>query len=85
MSMRCKICSHPKRLEIDKAIVAGQTLRNISQMYGVPVYSVARHGERCLSRQLLTSHRAKELLSAESLLDGIDCQLGDYRRIQDRF
>jgi hypothetical protein len=44
MPPRCKACSHPQLAEIDRAIIAGESLRNIAQQFGGPSpWSVYRH------------------------------------------
>lgn len=43
MPRRCTICTHPRREEIDRALVEGEAFRNIAQHFGVSPYSLHRH------------------------------------------
>jgi hypothetical protein len=71
MPKRCTICTHPQREAIDKALIAGQSLRNISE--NVPqcsVTSLHRHKEH-LPRELARAREAEQISSADSLLDQV--------------
>ncbi len=40
---QCTICNHPQRVEIDKALVAGESYRSIARRFGVTDSAVGRH------------------------------------------
>jgi hypothetical protein len=46
MPRRCTICDHPTRDAIDRALVAGQALRDIAGQYHLSKSALARHKER---------------------------------------
>jgi len=48
----CKICSHPQREAIDRAIVAGDSLRKIGTMFGTDKNAIKRHKDNCMKRVL---------------------------------
>ncbi len=48
----CKICSHPQREAIDRAIVAGDSLRKIGTMFGTDKNAIKRHKDICMKRVL---------------------------------
>ncbi|MGV8123507.1 MAG: hypothetical protein AB2L14_27455 [Candidatus Xenobiia bacterium LiM19] len=43
MPRRCTICDHPKRAEIDQAIINNETYRKIAEQYEITVASLNRH------------------------------------------
>lgn len=49
---KCASCSHKNAKEIDKQILKGVSLRNISQHFGMDVASVSRHAQNCLEIDL---------------------------------
>jgi DNA-binding transcriptional ArsR family regulator len=51
--MQCTICRHPKRKEIEDALVRRAPMRRIARRYGVSKSAVGRH---------IRSHVAEELL-----------------------
>lgn len=40
---QCSICNHPQRIEIDTALVAGESYRSIAKRFGVTDSSIGRH------------------------------------------
>ena len=77
MAQRCSICLHPERNAIDKAIIAGVTLRNIGSQYGMSEASVHRHKKAHLPKELALAHEAKEITSSDSIM-------GDLIDLKDR-
>lgn len=67
MSRVCVICSHPKRLRIDRAIVGGKVLADIARTYNVPYQALWGHSRHHLSRQLLKSYQMKQMLDLEAV------------------
>ena len=68
MSARCAACTHPKRDELDSAIVAGQTLRAIGKQYGMSASAVLRHRDRHLSPALAAMAARREEEAASGLV-----------------
>ncbi len=52
MPMVCSICKHPKKKQINRAIVEGRTSRDIAGQFSVSKTAVGRHREGHLSPQL---------------------------------
>lgn len=48
----CKVCHHPQRREIDRAIVSGDSLRKIGTTFGTSKSEVDRHKRICMKRLL---------------------------------
>ena len=71
MSQRCKVCLHPERAAIDKAIIEGVTMRNIGAQYGMSEASVQRHKNSHLAKDLVIAQEAKDITSADSLMSDL--------------
>jgi hypothetical protein len=48
----CTICEHPQRTAIDRAIVAGDSLRDIATCFKTSKDAVSRHKSVCMKRTL---------------------------------
>jgi hypothetical protein len=46
----CQICDHPQREAIDRAIVAGDSLRKIATMFATDKDAIRRHKLGCMTR-----------------------------------
>jgi len=68
MPRKCTICAHPKRAEIDQAIVDGVPYRAIACRYGVGREAVRRHAKNHVPRTLVKAHEAEEVSRADDLL-----------------
>ena len=77
MPMTCRVCGHRKRGEIERALLAGTSLRNIAQRYGTSATALHRHKAEHLARHLVKAHEAREVARADSLL-------ADVRNAEDR-
>lgn len=65
---QCTICSHPQRLEIDKALISGVTYREIAQRYNVSKHAVYRHRKNGhISKQIANAARKKETKQTKDL------------------
>ena len=71
MPMKCSICSHPKRPEIDQALALGQaSIRAIARQFGATKDSLARHRAH-IPAGLLKAKEAAEVAEADSLLERV--------------
>ena len=77
MPMTCRVCGHKRRLEIDRALLEGQSLRDIARRTGTTASSLQRHKAEHLARHLVKAHEAREVARADSLL-------ADVRNAEDR-
>ena len=67
----CCVCNHKDRLPIEKALMDGETLRNICARYGPSPASLSRHGPHVArSLERATAHREETL--GESLLSKLE-------------
>lgn len=84
MSMACSICNHPKRLEIDRALVAGKSYQMLANEYGVDWQALRRHKQDHLSRQLSKAYQMQEAAESMDLLTRIEDILSKAQKIFDR-
>ena len=63
----CKVCTDPKKLEIERKILSGISFSQISQEYGMSIGSVSNHARNHLSRQLIKANDTKELFNSQNL------------------
>ena len=59
MTMRCKICNHDLRIDIDRQLVMGKNKGTIAKKFDVSLSSLSRHEANHLSRQLLQHYDKK--------------------------
>ena len=74
------VCGHRKRLEIDRALLEGQSLRDIARRTGTTASSLQRHKAEHLTRSLVKAHEAREVARADSLLDDVRTAVGRAER-----
>lgn len=67
----CTICTHPKRKEVEKAIVAGESSRSIAKRFGSSSAAVLRHKNNHIAEHLEKAQEVKEVAQADSLLEEI--------------
>jgi len=69
MTRRCTVCTHPKRDEIDKAIVAGASYRDVAGQFGLSKSAVERHHTNGhLPAALVEAQKAAKVARADDLL-----------------
>ena len=77
MPRSCTVCAHPRREEIDRALVDGVSTAEISGRYRtVGERAVRRHRSNHLPAKLVMAEKAAEMAEADDLLD----QVGDLQR-----
>lgn len=74
MPRRCSVCTHPDRLQIDQAIVAGNSYRTVAQQFTVSRDAVVRH-RRHLSIGVAKPRSSEQMSPSDTLLG----QLEDLR------
>ena len=70
------MCEHPKREEIDRALVGETSNLSVSSLFGVSESAVRRHKGNHLPAKLVMAQAAEEVAEADALLD----QVGDLQR-----
>jgi hypothetical protein len=67
----CQICSHSERLAIDRELVKGGNMMEISDRYDVTYSSVCNHKDNHLSRQLVKSEEIRQMTNAQTIAEDI--------------
>jgi len=76
MPRTCTICKHPQRLEIERAIVAGTSLRDIAGHFGTAKTNIERHRTH-VTEAIARNKDARELVRTATLLE--DVRAGERR------
>lgn len=72
---QCTICNHPQRVEIDKALVEGESLRNVAKRFDVSYSSVGRHKRNGhIAEQIAKAAKKKEIKQAKEVQAAILAQ-----------
>jgi hypothetical protein len=64
----CETCRHPRRQEIDLALLAGESQRSIGERFSLSPASVSRHKRSCLPEDLLQARISKRILDSDFLV-----------------
>jgi hypothetical protein len=68
LGVRCSICGHPARAEIDAALIAGASTPGVARQFGVHRSSVVRHAKQHLAVEITEAARCQEEASAVAIL-----------------
>lgn len=92
MPRTCTVCSHPQRPEIDRALVAGESFRNIAERFGTSPTALTRHKKEHVPGHVAKAQEARQVADADDLLQQLRAlrnkaisilqkaeQAGDYR------
>ena len=81
--LNCLVCVHKDRKAIEKVILAGETLRNISKQFGPSAPTLCRHKAHIAQTLALASAQRGTSLG-ESLLQKLDRMELDFHRLSRR-
>ena len=81
MGMKCKVCSDSRKIEIDRALLAGGNVSKVSKKFDLPYMSVYRHRDKHISRQLVKSQEVRDSLTGKHLLNVVQDVLENCKRI----
>jgi hypothetical protein len=79
MPRTCSVCKHPRKAEIDAALISDEPYRIIAERFGTSASATYRHRDH-LPSSLLAAQEVEEVARADSLLD----QIRDYQAHVDR-
>jgi len=83
MPRRCSVCTHPRRPEIDHAIVSGNSYRTVAQQFTVSRDAVVRH-RRHLSVALGKPLSSEQLSPSETLLGQLEELKSEAQRLKQK-
>lgn len=67
-SDRCKVCKHPKCVEIDTALLQGVPYTELAARYGMSTASISRHVRNDhIPKELMVAEGAKEVVDANTV------------------
>lgn len=88
MAGKCSVCEHPKRSEIDKALVTrSASMRNIAERFGVSTTALARHKKGHIPRLVEAAQAAAGAQAATSgreLIDELEALRARVRAILEK-
>jgi preprotein translocase subunit YajC len=68
MARQCKVCSHDKLTEINRALIESRNISELSRIYDLPWDSLKRHKALHLPEVLSKAKKAKEVKEADGLM-----------------
>ncbi len=68
MPATCAVCRHPRRLEFDQALAAGESLRDIAGRFGTSKSALDRHRDH-VATAIAKAEDARGQLSVEAILN----------------
>ncbi len=69
MPRTCTICHHAQRREIDEALLASESLRNVAKRTGTSFTALHRHKKSHIPQKLAKAKEAEEVVESDSLLE----------------
>jgi len=72
MARKCSVCISQDLNEINKALVASVSFREISRQFGIDKSALSRHKKSHIPATLSKAEEAKELTRANNLIDEIE-------------
>jgi hypothetical protein len=69
MPRSCTVCSHAERSAIDRALVDGESFRNIAERFGLSATAIFRHKADHLPAHLVDAQDAADAADADDLLE----------------
>ena len=84
MPRSCTVCAHPKREEIDRALVGGASNRSAASLYDVSEASLRRHKGKHLPAKLVMAQAVEEVAEADTLLEQVKGLQGRAYAVLDR-
>lgn len=69
MPRHCSICEHPRRDDVDDALLRNETLRKIAKRFETSITALHRHRQSHIPKALAKAREAQEVVRGDSLLD----------------
>lgn len=73
LSVRCTVCTHERRGEMEQAILAGSPIRQVASQYGVTAASLHRHITRHMAQAYVAAQEhLRQQRAAQAVEEGLD-------------
>jgi hypothetical protein len=82
--MRCTVCRHPARNQIDQALLQGARFRDLARRTGTDKSALLRHRDRHLPSLLVKAQEAAVIASADSLAAKLLAIEAEARRLGEK-
>jgi hypothetical protein len=82
MPLKCSICIHPDREEINGMLITGTAYRKVAERFAASPSALFRHKQAHLPSALVKAMEAVEVASADTLLGKVRLLESEARRIQ---
>lgn len=70
---QCTICNHPQRVEIDTALIEGESYRSVARRFGVTDSAIGRHKRNGhIAEQIAKVARKKEIRQAKQITAAVE-------------
>lgn len=70
--MTCTVCRSPRAGEINRALLAGDPVRDVAAHHGLSKSAISRHEANCMPAKLASAKGASEIASTARLLERLD-------------
>jgi Helix-turn-helix domain len=85
MNTRCTVCHHPQRAEIEQALVAGVTLREIGKRFDRSKTTIAKHAKKHVpdaAQKALDAANDRDVEAGDAILAEVEKLKSEARRLQ---
>ena len=70
---QCTICNHPQRVEIDTALIGGESYRSVARRFGVTDSAIGRHKRNGhIAEQIAKVAKKKEIKQAKQIATAVE-------------
>src|ERR1700680_209118 len=83
MPRTCTVCNHERRDEVDRALLARESLRHIVSRFGTSTGALQRHKADHLPKALVKARAVQEVVRADSWLEDVRDAGGRLERLSE--
>lgn len=83
MANKSKVLSHPNKSDIDRALAARESYRDIATRFGVSKSVIARYAQKHFPAELAVAREIKRVANADDILERLELELDSLRLIRE--